>query len=78
QDGKRITFAIDALTGSPIQVDALEMIQRYWRAVGIDMQPRPAERSLIFSRLQNNENDSLGWVGGGGYDFLGLLDPKWY
>ncbi|MGO6698229.1 ABC transporter substrate-binding protein [Rhizobium ruizarguesonis] len=78
QDGKRITFAIDALTGSPIQVDALEMIQRYWRAVGIDMQPRPAERSLIFSRLQNNENDGLGWVGGGGYDFLGLLDPKWY
>lgn len=77
-DGKRITFAIDALTGSPIQVDALEMIQRYWRAVGIDMQPRPAERSLIFARLQTNDNDGLGWVGGGGYDFLGLLDPKWY
>jgi peptide/nickel transport system substrate-binding protein len=77
-DGKRITFAIDALTGSPIQVDALQMIQRYWRAVGIDMQPRPAERSLIFARLQTNENDGLAWVGGGGYDFLGLLDPKWY
>jgi peptide/nickel transport system substrate-binding protein len=77
-DGKRITFAIDALTGSPIQVDALEMIQRYWRAVGIDMQPRPAERSLIFARLQTNDNDGLAWVGGGGYDFLGLLDPKWY
>lgn len=77
-DGKRITFAIDALTGSPIQVDALELIQRYWRAVGIDMQPRPAERSLIFARLQTNDNDGLAWVGGGGYDFLGLLDPKWY
>ena len=77
-DGKRITFAIDALTGSPIQVDALELIQRYWRAVGIDMQPRPAERSLIFARLQTNDHDGLGWVGGGGYDFLGLLDPKWY
>lgn len=77
-DGKRITFAIDVLTGSPIQSDALELIQRYWRAVGIDMQPRAAERSLIFARLQTNDNDGLGWVGGGGYDFLGLLDPKWY
>ncbi|WP_105384387.1 ABC transporter substrate-binding protein [Neorhizobium alkalisoli] len=77
-EGKRVTFAIDVLTGSPIQSDALELIQRYWRKVGIDMQPRPTERSLIFARLQTNENDGIGWVGGGGYDFLGLLDPKWY
>ncbi|AJD46370.1 ABC transporter substrate-binding protein [Rhizobium sp. SEMIA 4085] len=77
-DGRRVTFAIDVLTGSPIQSDALELIQRYWRTVGIDMQPRPTERSLIFARLQTNENDGIGWVGGGGYDFLGLLDPKWY
>ena len=25
-----------------------------------------------------NEHDGLVWIGGGGYDFLGLLDPKWY
>lgn len=77
-DGKRISFPIDVLAGSPIQIDALGLVQNYWKAVGIDMQPRPNEQSLIYARLQTNDNHGLAWVGGGGYDFLGLLDPKWY
>ena len=77
-DGKRISFTLDVETGSPIQIDALDLVKRYWKAVGIDMQPNPAENSIIFARLQANQGHGLAWVGGGGYDFLGLLDPKWY
>jgi peptide/nickel transport system substrate-binding protein len=42
------------------------------------MQVRPVEQSLAFARLQSNDEDALVWIGGGGYDLLGLLDPKWY
>lgn len=77
-DGKRVTFFIDVQPNSPIQVNALQLVQRYWKAVGIDMQPRPSEQSLIYARMQTNDEDGAAWVGGGGYDFLGLLDPKWY
>lgn len=77
-DGHRISFPIDVLTTMPLQIDALERIKVYWAAVGIDMQVRPVEQSLAFARLQSNDEDALVWIGGGGYDLLGLLDPKWY
>ena len=77
-DGERLSFSVDVLTSRQFQIDALEVIRGYWQAVGIDMQVRPVERSLAFARLQNNEHDANVWIGGGGYDLLGLLDPKWY
>ncbi|KFL30029.1 ABC transporter substrate-binding protein [Devosia riboflavina] len=77
-DGKRISFAVDVLPALQTQIDALERIKAYWAKVGIDMQVRPTEQSLAFARLQSNDHDALAWVGGGGYDLLGLLDPKWY
>ncbi|MGL5117114.1 MAG: ABC transporter substrate-binding protein, partial [Beijerinckiaceae bacterium] len=77
-DGSRISFAVDVLTTSQIQVDALEVIKKYWRVVGVEMQVRPVERSLAFQRLQSNNHDANVWIGGGGYDQLALLDPKWY
>ena len=76
--GNRISFPIDVLTTMPLQIDALERIKVYWAAVGVDMQVRPVEQSLAFARLQSNDEDALVWIGGGGYDLLGLLDPKWY
>ena len=78
ETGKRISFPIDVLTTQPLQIDALERIKNYWATVGIEMQVRPVEQSLAFARLQSNDGDALTWIGGGGYDLLGLLDPKWY
>lgn len=77
-DGSRFSFPVDVLTTNRIQIDALEVIRRYWRVLGVDMQVRPLERSLAFARLQANNHDANCWIGGGGYDQLGLLDPKWY
>jgi peptide/nickel transport system substrate-binding protein len=78
QSGERISFAVDVLTTTRTQIDALEVIRRYWRAVGVDMQVRALERSLALTRLQSNGHDANAWIGGGGYDQLGILDPKWY
>jgi peptide/nickel transport system substrate-binding protein len=77
-DGSRLNFAVDVLTTNQIQIDALEVVKKYWREVGIDMQVRAVERSLAFQRLQANNHDANVWIGGGGYDQLALLDPKWY
>jgi len=77
-DGKRISFAIDALASRKYHVDALELIRKYWRDVGIDMQVKAIESSFAFARQLANDQQGLVWLGGGGYDFLGLLDPKWY
>jgi ABC-type transport system substrate-binding protein len=75
-DGARLGFAVDAPTTSQIRIDALEVVKKPWRAVGVEMQVRPVERSLAFQRLQSNNHDANVWVGGG-YDQLGLPDPKW-
>jgi len=77
-DGSRISFAIDVLTSRKYQIDALELIKKYWREVGVDMQVRPVEQSYAFARMLANDHEGLVWIGGGGYDFLGLIDPKWY
>jgi len=77
-DAKRISFAIDAATTRRYQIDALEFVKKYWAAVGIDMQIRAVEESLSYARQLANDQDALVWIGGGGYDMLGMLDPKWY
>lgn len=77
-DGKRISFAVDAATSRRYQIDALELIKKSWAAVGIEMQVKTIEESFAFARMLANEHDAMVWIGGGGYDFLGILDPKWY
>jgi len=77
-EGRRASFAIDVLSDQRQHIDTLELIRGHWRRIGIDMQVRPLERSFVFARLQANDHDANVWLGGGGYDMLGLLDPKWY
>jgi peptide/nickel transport system substrate-binding protein len=77
-DGKRISFSIDVLSTEKRQIDALELVKRYWREVGIDMHVNSIERSFLVARQKANDYQGIAWLGGGGYDLLGLLDPKWY
>lgn len=77
-NGDRLSFDVEVLTSRQLQVDALELIKGYWGQVGVEMNVRPVERSLSTQLRQNNEHDASVWIGGGGYDLLGLLDPKWY
>lgn len=77
-DGERFSFDIEVLTSRQFQIDSLELIKAYWADVGVEMNVRPVERSLSEQLRQNNDHDASVWIGGGGYDMLGLLDPKWY
>jgi ABC-type transport system substrate-binding protein len=72
-----ISFTIEFATGYlPEWADALEMIQGYWREVGVDMNIRPEDRSLYEERRVANEHDATIWEGGGGLD--AILNPPWY
>ncbi len=76
-DGRRISFGIEVTPAyRPAQIDALELVQLYWRAVGIDMQIRSQERSLLYTRKGANEHDAVVWGGDGGLDVI--LEPRWY
>lgn len=77
-DGKRISFAVEVTPAyRPAQVDALELIQGYWREVGVDMQIRAQERTLLYTRKNANEHDAVVWGGDGGLADA-VLDPRWY
>ena len=76
-DGGRISIIVEAgdLFGRGWP-DALELIQGYWEAVGIDMGIRIIDRSLLVSRKVNSEHDATIWGASGGLDVY--LTPIWY
>ena len=76
-DGERISIIVEAgdLFGRGWP-DVLELIQGYWEAVGIDMEIRIIDRSLLVSRKVNSEHDATIWGASGGLDVY--LTPIWY
>ena len=77
-DGRRITITAEASVDFRSEhVDVLELIQRYWREVGIDLQIRSVGRDLLTTRVGANEHDFVVWAGdGGGPD--AIMDPRYY
>lgn len=73
---ERLSFVIDVPTVSTEQIDMLELIQGYWKEVGIDMTPNVIDRSLGQQRLEANEHDANVWGAPGGIGFGTLLDPR--
>jgi peptide/nickel transport system substrate-binding protein len=76
-DGNRISFAIEADVGGQDRIDMLELIQGYWREVGVDMQVRAMDRGLLWTRMEANEHDVSVWSGDGGL-LEGLIRPRYY
>ena len=76
-DGSRISIVVEAgdLFGRGWP-DVLELIQGYWGEVGIHMEPRIIDRSLLVSRKVNSEHDATIWGASGGLDVY--LTPIWY
>jgi peptide/nickel transport system substrate-binding protein len=76
-DGKRFTFVVEVTgaTGTE-RVDGMKLIQGYWKKVGIDMQVKEEDRTLLYNRKDANEHDAVVWGGDGGLDVI--LEPRWY
>jgi peptide/nickel transport system substrate-binding protein len=76
-NGQRISFQVETTSGAnPDWTDALKLIQGYWQRVGIDMQVKSEDRSLLYSRKEASEHDAVVWGGDGGLEVV--LEPRWY
>lgn len=74
-DGQKLFFAIDVIpTLYPDEVDTLELVKRHWAAIGVDVKVNTIERSLYYTRGDNNDHDAAVWPGPGGLD--PMLDPR--
>jgi peptide/nickel transport system substrate-binding protein len=77
-DGEPISFRVLAGSdaGRPEMIDALEMIQGYWREVGIAMTPQPEANELRFERLEADDFDAHVWDGDGAIN--PVTSPAYY
>jgi len=70
-DGKRISFVM-VFSESPVEAaQAIEFLQKYWREVGIDMQPRQLPREAFDEMVYSNSHDASLWSGEGGIRPIG-------
>ncbi|MBI5303859.1 MAG: ABC transporter substrate-binding protein [Chloroflexi bacterium] len=73
-DGKPLTFVIEISNSLQDQVDAGNLIAKYWKAVGVNVQAKPEDRALLYQRKDANDLDAMIWNGEGG---LGpMFDPR--
>ena len=75
-DGKPLFIAFEVTAGQQERIDYLQLVKKYWAAVGINMDPKVEDRSIFYSRKQNNDHDAGTWGGDGGLEVV--LEPRWY
>jgi peptide/nickel transport system substrate-binding protein len=74
-DGKRLTVFAEIVSGRGFD-DVAQFVGRYLRAVGLDFQVRPIERSLWETKQGAGDIEAGFAAGEGGRDML--LDPRWH
>jgi peptide/nickel transport system substrate-binding protein len=76
-DGQPVLFSIDIITTLfPDMFDVLELIARHWAAIGVETKTNAIERTLYYTRGDNNDHDAAVWTGPGGLD--PMLEPRDY
>lgn len=75
-DGNPIVFDVELDATQAERIDTLGLVKGYWEAVGIQINVKPEDRSLMYTRKDGNEHDAVVWGGDGGLDVI--LEPRWY
>lgn len=70
-DGSPISFVMVFSDFPDTAPQVMEFVQRYWRAVGIDMQPRQMPREAFDELVYANGHDAALWGGEGGIHPIG-------
>lgn len=65
-DGNRLSFVMVYSEFPAESAQVIEFVQRYWREVGIDMQPREMPRESFDEFVYSNGHDAVLWGGEGG------------
>lgn len=75
-DGTPITIQVDVRTDTTPQIDGLELIQRYWANVGIELRINVIDSALYRERQVGNLYEAISNVGAGGLNEM--LNPRLY
>lgn len=88
-DGEPILIRVEVATTQAERVDMMELIQAFWREVGVELEIRAVDRTLMEQRRDSNQYELYVWPAGGGLnpilnprDFLpteiaSLIAPRW-
>jgi peptide/nickel transport system substrate-binding protein len=75
-DGKPFKFALEIASANQSEVDSGNMIVKYWKAVGVNVEALSEDRTLYYTRKGNNDGEAFLWQGEGGIN--PILDPRYY
>jgi peptide/nickel transport system substrate-binding protein len=75
-DGRPLSIKIDVRTDTTPQIDGLQLIQGYWKAIGVDLQINTINSALYHERQDANEYEGISNVGAGGLN--AILNPRLY
>lgn len=76
-DGEPIRIQLLASSDQAEFGDIAQLVTEQWKEIGIDLDARNAERSLVYEQIQNNQHDMHVWWGDGGMNDA-ILDPRFY
>ena len=76
-DGEPIRIQLVASSDQAEFGDIAQLVTEHWKEIGIDLDARNAERSLVYEQIQNNTHDMHVWWGDGGMNDA-ILDPRFY
>lgn len=77
-DGKPIVFSIDVVTEKPDQINAMQLIQTYWKKLGIAIRIKTMDRNLFYTRKEANLHEANVWTGAGGLKAGIYFGARWY
>lgn len=75
-NGQPLSIKVDVRTDTTQQIDSLQLIQGYWKAVGVDLQINTIDSALYQQRQFANQDEAMSNVGAGGLNEL--LNPRLY
>ncbi len=74
-DGKPLVITIEVAQAFEPWAQQMEMVARYWKAVGVNTNVKAMERSLFYAHKNANEHDAGVWTGADG--MVVMMDPRW-
>jgi peptide/nickel transport system substrate-binding protein len=75
-NGQPLSIKVDVRTDTTQQIDSLQLIQGYWKDVGVDLQVNVIDSALYHERQVSNLVEAMSNVGAGGLNEL--LNPRLY
>jgi peptide/nickel transport system substrate-binding protein len=73
-EGNPIKFVLDTATGVGDRSDSMELVVQYWKAIGVGVELSVIERTLFYTRKDNNDHDANVWGADGGIG--AILEPR--